>query len=102
MKFSREGIEVAPIQEKTAKIASPFIDPFGSSLRTFFLILGPCKALGVFSLWNMGPMPQWFGRIGLTFSAGCATYGHYKVGDSIIVPVGYIGLISCLSFVELL
>ena len=91
---------VVPVDETMGQIANIFIEPFNIPLTTFLCVLGPCKILGALSLWNIGPMPQWFGRIGLLISSVCAGIGHSKIGDSVVGPVVYIGLISSLYYLD--
>jgi len=63
-------------------------------------ILGPCKILGGLSLKGIGPMPEWFARIGLIIAAVCGGYGHYVVGDAIVGPFVYFGMICSLYFID--
>mmetsp|Transcript_23008 Transcript_23008/g.48981 ORF Transcript_23008/g.48981 Transcript_23008/m.48981 type:complete len:128 (+) Transcript_23008:183-566(+) len=94
------GVGLAPVDEQIGKMAGPFIDPLGIPLRPFLCLLGPCKILGSFSLWGIGPMPEWFGRPGLMFSALCGAYGHSVVGESVIPPIAYVGMIFSLYFLD--
>ena len=90
------GLGVAPMDEKMAMVASPFIDPFGIPVASFLLFLGSCKILGALSLWDIGPMPKSIGRIGLMTSAAAACFGHYTIGDSIVPPAVFVGIYTVL------
>lgn len=94
------GLGVVPVDEKMSSMAAPFLDPFGIPVKQFFLLLGPCKILGGLSLWGIGPMPEWFARIGLIVSSVCGGYGHYFIGDSVVAPVVYLGMIGSLYFLD--
>lgn len=90
------GLGLVPVDENMLSVAAPFINPFGIPLRPFLLVLGPCKVLGVLSLWGIGPMPEWFARIGLAVASVCAAYGHSTIGESIVPPLIYFGFIGSL------
>ena len=97
------GVGLIPVDDKLASIAAPFIGPIGLPFRAFVCVLGPCKILGALGLWEIGPLPEWFARIGLTVAASCAAYGHSSIGDPVIPPLGYIGLmfvLYALDYVE--
>ena len=97
------GLGLVPVDDKLASIAAPFIGPIGLPFRAFVCVLGPCKILGSLALWKIGPMPEWFARIGLMVSSSCAVYGHSSIGDPVAPPLGYIGLmfvLYALDYVE--
>ena len=94
------GLGLVPIDEKMTNIAAPFLTPFGIPMKPFMCVLGPCKILGGLSLWGIGPMPAWFARIGLIISSVCGGYGHYTVGDAVVGPIVYIGMIGSLYFID--
>jgi hypothetical protein len=89
-----------PVDESMGQIADIFIEPLNIPLKPFFCVLGPCKILGALSLWNIGPMPQWFGRIGLIIASLCGGYGHYTIGEPVFGPVAYIGLMGSLYYLD--
>eukprot|EP00537_Pseudo-nitzschia_pungens_P016094 CAMPEP_0172402942 /NCGR_PEP_ID=MMETSP1061-20121228/56935_1 /TAXON_ID=37318 /ORGANISM="Pseudo-nitzschia pungens, Strain cf. pungens" /LENGTH=129 /DNA_ID=CAMNT_0013137127 /DNA_START=84 /DNA_END=473 /DNA_ORIENTATION=- len=90
------GLGLVPVDQKVVGIAAPFLTAFGIPFRPFAVVLGSCKILGAMSLWGTGPMPEWFARIGLGFASVCAVYGHHSIGDSVVGPVVYLGLIGSL------
>ena len=94
------GLGLVPIDEKVSQMAAPFLTPFGIPFRPFMCLLGPCKILGGLSLWGIGPMPEWFARIGLLIASVCGGYGHYTIGDTLVGPIVYFGMIGSLYFID--
>ena len=94
------GLGLVPVDEKLVGIASPFLEPFGIPFRPFMCVLGPAKILGALSLWGIGPMPEFFGRIGLATAALCGAYGLNFVGDSTAPALVYSGIIASLYVLD--
>ena len=94
------GLGVAPVDEKMAAMAAPFIEPLEIPTKPFFCFLGTCKILGGLSLWGIGPMPEIVGRIGLIVAASCGAYGHMVVGDVPLPPIIYAGMVASLFVLD--
>jgi hypothetical protein len=94
------ALGVVPIDEGIASVAAPFIVPFGIPIKAFLMVLGPSKILGGLSLWGKGPMPNMFAKLGLVFASACAAYGHHVIGESVVPPIMYIGMMASLVALE--
>eukprot|EP00536_Pseudo-nitzschia_multiseries_P016567 jgi/Psemu1/313326/fgenesh1_kg.1149_\ len=94
------GLGLVSVDETLVNMAAPFLTPFGIPFKPFAVVLGSSKILAALSLWDIGPMPEWFGRIGLGFASACAVYGHHSVGESAVPPMLYLGLIGSLYVLE--
>ena len=94
------GLGLVPVDDGVVAVAAPFIEPLGIPFRAFVRVLGPSKILAALSLWKVGPMPEWFARIGLMASSCCALYGHGVLGEPVVAPLAFIGLISSLYVMD--
>eukprot|EP00593_Proboscia_inermis_P004630 CAMPEP_0171318478 /NCGR_PEP_ID=MMETSP0816-20121228/88952_1 /TAXON_ID=420281 /ORGANISM="Proboscia inermis, Strain CCAP1064/1" /LENGTH=129 /DNA_ID=CAMNT_0011813039 /DNA_START=24 /DNA_END=413 /DNA_ORIENTATION=- len=94
------GLGFLPVDEKMTKIAAPFIAPLGIPFQPFVACLGTCKVLAGLSMWGIGPMSDIVARIGLMLCTSCAAYGHHVVGDNVIPPIVYFGLVSSLFVLD--
>tara|TARA_B110001450_G_scaffold221916_1_gene218210 strand:- start:4 stop:504 length:501 start_codon:yes stop_codon:yes gene_type:complete len=93
-----QGAGIVPIDDSMSRIAAIYVS--SSSLRLFFVVLGSCKVLGSFALFNIGPMNSKCARLGLILSAGCGAYGHYAIGESTIPPLLYSACIGSLYILD--
>lgn len=81
------GTGILPMDDGVAAIAAPFIGPLNIPVAPFLGFLGTCKMFAVASWWGVGPMSEWFGRVGMMTAAGCGAYGHSVVGESAVPPI---------------